>query len=193
MPGIPDGLVVGGAATSGPAVLSAPADAVLRPKLGWRLLLGLWAVPISFAQVSQVADGTWEWPSLLLVVPLLSTAAAAWRKKVILHGDELHQQATLMRYPLLRAADIAAVTARRDKKDLRWPAAVRPTVLRLWLADGSYRGYVRFWWDGWETLAQWVAVHHTKSSPDGVPHWTIPTDGETMRRLAPLLENSSPG
>lgn len=186
--GIPEGLVVGGPATSRPVLLSAPSDAVLRPRLGWRLLFGLLGFPMPFTPVAQIANGTWQWPSLFFVVPILLMTTAAWRKKVVLHGDELHQQGTLTRYPVLRAAEIAAVTAHQENKDGHGTRAV---VLRLWLANGTYRGYVRFWWAHWEALARWLAAHHTKLSPDGIPHWTVPTDGETMRRLAPLLDGTS--
>jgi hypothetical protein len=150
-------------------------------------LFGLLGCPIPFAQVSQISNGTWEWPSLFFMVPVLLLATGAWRKKVLLHGDQLHQQGILTRYPVLRAAEVTAVTAHQEKSDV-WHGGTRAVVLRLWQADGTYRGYVRFWWNHWEALAQWVAVHHTKMSPDGIPHWTVPTDGETMRRLAPLLD-----
>jgi hypothetical protein len=187
--GIPDGLVEGGPATSRAVVLSVPPDAVLRPRLGWRLLFAFLAVPIPFRGIAQIADGTWEWQSLFFSVPVLLFATAAWRKRVVLRGDELHQQGTLTRHPVLRAAEIAAVTAHREKGDLHHPGT-RAVVLRLWLANGTYRGYVRFWWGNWEMLARWVAAHHTKPSSDGVPRWTVPTDGETMRRLAPVLEGT---
>jgi hypothetical protein len=184
---IPDNLFVGGPATSRPVVLSAPSETVLRPRLAWRLLFGVLAIQLPLALVSP---GPFEWPSLFFVVPVLWAATAAWRKKVVLRGDELDQQGTFTRYPVLRASEIAALTARRENSgDI--DDDTRYVVLRMWLSDGTDRGYMRFWWGPWDSLARWIAVHHTKPSPDGIPCWTLLTDAETMRRLAPLLEAPS--
>lgn len=191
MRAIPEGLVVGGPATTRPTVIALPAEAVLRPKLVWQLLLGLIGAQAAVGLISAPASGSWEWPALFFVVPSLLVATGAWRKKVVLRGDELRQQGTFAGYPVLRAAEIAAITAQQEERD-GGEDGTRAVVMRVWQANGTYRAYYRFWWDGWEVLARWVAAHHTKESAEGVPHWTIPTEAETMRRLAPLLEATPP-
>jgi hypothetical protein len=124
--------------------------------------------------------------------PFLWAATAAWRRKVVLRGDELHERGTFTQYPVLRAGDITAFTARQENSgdigdDTNY------VVLRLWQTDWTDdRGYMRVWWSHWDVLVRWVAFHHTKPGPDGIPRWTISTDEATMRRVARLLEAKSP-
>ena len=158
--------------------------AVLRPKVGWRLLLpALWGVSMAVMTgwiESEGDDGPsfWGW---VLVVVLAGGAVAAWRQRIELHPGVIHRHGILRWSRPLEAVDIEEVT-------LHYEAGLRDLphrVLRLdpygkrpWL-EVSFR-----WWNQWWLVIRWLTSYCTREE-DGERVWAVRTDGKTRDRLEP--------
>jgi hypothetical protein len=166
------------------------ADAVLRPRVLWRVLLPTLFIVVSAGLAVAAPDGNEDkdWAAFLLPALLLWGAAGSILQRAVVVGSTLYQRGTVRWSVPLPAVDLEEVTLHHESG--RFLELHR--TLRLHRRGGiSSLGFSFLWWANTQALVRWLVMHCTRLEGEELV-WAVRTDEKTRTRLEPLAQPNLP-